>query len=143
MGQLDRLEMRERAASTAEIMEVFFLPLTELAPDSPIPSLMARLYGEPENISKPLLQREFGDVGARFLVALSRAIPDVDDETLRWRFHFVIGAMIHLLSFPQPAGPNGFEASPTNGLDQLIRFAIDGLENNDASPEPGVSKGRR
>ena len=71
--------------------------LVDVEPGSPLLLLMGRLYGEPHSVSLPLLEREFSEIGRRFTGVLSRALPDVPLDVLRWRFHFVVGAMIHLL----------------------------------------------
>ena len=129
---LDALLAREARPDVESILAVFFSPLSDPGTSSTLPRLIARLYGEPESVSKPLLEREFAATGKRFREALGAALPDVDPDELHWRFHFVIGAMIHLLSFEHPMGTE--PASKDEGLAQLLHFAVAGIENGASKP---------
>ena len=89
--------------------------------------MIARLYGEPESVSQPLIEREFGETTRRFLVALGTALPDVDPDELAWRFYFMIGAMIHTLSFRGPPSLEPSSYSSADGLARLLAFSVAGL----------------
>lgn len=125
LTNLDQLELKENYLVPA-IIDAFFDPLVDEKVDPAFSRLFARLHGEPATISRPLLEKEFGIVGARYLAALSKALPTVDAEELRWRMHLMIGSMIHLLNFPSP-----LRTEPTNsrqeGIEKLKSFAIAGL----------------
>lgn len=127
---LDALQARTPQPSAREILTVFLAPLAADGVPPALPRLFARLYGEPPSLSKPLIEREFTPTAGRFLAALAGALPRLDADELRWRFHFVIGAMIHLFAFERP--PDfGREAAalPRGGaLGALVEFAIAGLE---------------
>ena len=125
---LDALEARDEAPSVREIVEAFLEPLSSVAPDSATPRLVGRLFGEPHSVSLPLIEREFSEVAARFLAALGAALPDVPPATLGWRFHFVIGSMIHLLAFEKPPIQFGADVGHADGVAQLIDFAVSGLD---------------
>ena len=75
----------------------------------------------------PLLEREFGLIGRRFVEALAKSLPDADIDELRWRFHFVIGAMTQLLNFDRsttmPANARGRRI----GTSELLAFAVAGI----------------
>lgn len=134
MGLLDRLEARGRQPDVNEILQVFFAPLVDSEIHSPMPRLIARLYGEPESIAKPLIEREFAETVNRFIAALQAALPGVDPDAVVWRFHFVIGSMIHLLAFEAPAGVT-IERPPTAVvLGHLREFAVAGLRDGFAEP---------
>jgi AcrR family transcriptional regulator len=124
---LDQLEARGRAASVEEIMALFFSPLSDDEIRRTVPPLMARLYGEPESISKPLIEREFGTVGRRFVAALAKAIPNAKLDDLRWRFHFVVGAMIHMLNFQHPLAMPQNARARREGMSELMKFAVAGI----------------
>ncbi len=113
-----------------ELMRAFLEPLVGVDPESPMPRLIGRLYGEPDSVARPLLEREFSEVVARFFAALRQALPDQPPEVVRWRFYFVVGAMIHLLAFDKPPVPVETPINPADGMAQLIEFAVNGLAPN-------------
>ncbi len=115
--------------SVRDILRVVLAPLASAEAPSTLPRLMARLYGEPDSLSRPLIEREFTPTARRFLAALGDALPHVAADELRWRFHFVIGAMIHLFAFDRPPDFGGAPAArPDRGVGDLIEFAVAGLE---------------
>ena len=75
-----------------------------------VPALIGRIYAEPESLTKPILEQEFGEVAARYQLAIAEVFPDVPADELRWRFHFMIGSMIHLLQFNAPLGTESSQA---------------------------------
>ena len=138
------LEARTESPTAREILNAYLRPLASLDPDSPLPRLIARLYGEPHSISDPIVRQEFGETAGLFLKAVIRAFPDVPEDIMTWRFHFVIGSMIHLLSFDSPPIVVSAEPEPLEGLESLIDFAVSGLEaptrRGSESSAPGEPK---
>ena len=137
LKRLERLEARVGAEtpSVEEILEAYLAPVLTTWQDQPsVPRLVGRLYGEPHSLVHPLLEREFGDLGRRFLATLIRAIPSVDPEELSWRFHFTIGAMVHMVTLEAPVdllpGVTRAAESPARLLDRLVRFAAAGLRGD-------------
>ncbi len=110
-----------------DILQAFFSPLVDGLRSPCIPALLGRIYGEPASFSKPILQEEFQPVTAAFMEALSRALPEVPAEELRWRFHFMIGSMTHLLRFHAPFGRDSSLESFIEGMPRLIEFVEKGL----------------
>ena len=132
---LDQLEARVGAGATSveEILEALLAPvLLQVSQDgSGVPRLIGRLYGEPPSIVQPIIEREFGVLGRRFLAALSEALPEIPPDELSRRFQFIIGAMIHAVSFEAPTfllpeAPSTSESPPLL-LERLVRFAATGL----------------
>lgn len=146
LAGLDELEARSTPATVEQIIALFFEPLTDKSLRTGLPQLMARIYAEPESISKPLLEREFGVIGRRFVAALAKALPDTSSDQLRWRFHFVVGAMIQLLNFERPMGMLPGEHSENDGLSELLQFASAGIrqggERSQATPRLDSNKRR-
>ena len=100
-----------------------------------MPQLVARLFGEPKTLSNPLLERAFGSTSERFLRALARALPEFDEETLRWRFHFAVGAMVHQLNFNEPMPAVSRRSIQTDAEEKsrrLIAFMAAGLRGGPA-----------
>jgi hypothetical protein len=78
-------------------------------------------------MSKPLLERMLGPTNERFIEALGKALPSLGSDELRWRFHFVIGSMIHLLNFDRPLLMPASSRARRGGLERLIPFAAAGI----------------
>ena len=126
-ANLNRLEALAATPTVNEVIRGYLGPLCDVAPDSPLPSLIARLYGEPDSIQQPFVIQEFSATAERFLKLLRKALPKVPTDVVQWRFHFVIGSMIFLLSHERPPILFGPEESATGGLEQLIEFATTAL----------------
>lgn len=124
LGLLADLEAREPTPGVRAVLGAFFSPLRGSGAPAVVPRLMGRLLSEPEGISRPLIEREFGEAFERFTAALARALPGIGSQEIRWRFHFAIGAMIHQLATgAPPATPVSSDA-----IERLIEFAIAGIE---------------
>ncbi len=130
MAGLDALLAREPRPSVREILAVFLAPLADESTPTTLPRLMARLYGEPHSLSRPLIEAEFTPTARRFLAVMREALPELAPDELRWRFHFVIGAMIHLFAFDRPPDFGGTAPAPRpdRGVEDLLGFAVAGLE---------------
>lgn len=124
---LDQLERSSSALTVEPILAAFFKPLTEGDVSISVSKLIGRIYGEPAATTKPLLEREFGIVAGRFTRALARALPELDETELRWRFHFMIGGMIQVLSFGVPLGMEEFTDMHQEGIKKLQSFAAAGF----------------
>ena len=96
---------------------------------SVLPKLIARIFSEPETMTKNLLQAKFGTTVEQFVAALQPLLPQVSDSQLRWRFHFLIGAMIHHLNFDRPLGSDITGPPPQGGFAELLSFASAGLSH--------------
>ena len=60
--------------------------------------LRAVLRHEQETLAGDLIARHFNDVSRRFAAALRDALPQLSDEELFWRFHFLLGAQYSALA---------------------------------------------
>jgi AcrR family transcriptional regulator len=90
-----------------KVLESFFLPTAEVAGRNPgFVRLMGRMLME--GMMPRIVERHFQVTGLRFVAALRRAIPELPQEELMWRVHFMVGAMAHAMCmapiFPQLAG---------------------------------------
>jgi hypothetical protein len=91
--------------------------------------MMGRIFGEPQALIRPMLEQEFKPTTERFIKALQPLLPDLDQETLQWRFHFVIGAMIHLLANSTPLGlTQADRKTQTQAFQRLQKFVVAGLQ---------------
>ena len=92
-------------------------------------ALIARAYAQPTEHIDALIRRQFEPVGARFLQALNRTLPDLQAEEVQWRVRWcVVGVIIAMFSFAdRPDGPidvDDFEPA----LERTVDFVTAGLE---------------
>jgi AcrR family transcriptional regulator len=90
-----------------KVLEAFLIPTAEVASRSPeFVRLMGRMLAE--GMMPRIVERHFQSTGTRFVAALRRAVPELPQEELMWRVHFMVGAMAHTMCrvpiFPQTTG---------------------------------------
>lgn len=125
---INDLEESERQLTARSVLECFFAPLAAaMEKNHQVPALIGRIYAEPESLTKPIMEQEFGEVAARYQLAIAGVFPDVPADELRWRFHFMIGSMIHLLQFNAPMGTESSLSTFISGIDRMIDYAEAGL----------------
>ena len=125
---LKELKLSKRKLTLRLILEAFFTPLAAAVNKKhQVPALIGRIYAEPESLTKPILEQEFGEVAAGYQLAIAEVFPDVPADELRWRFHFMIGSMIHLLQFNAPLGTESSQATFISGIERMIDYAEAGL----------------
>ena len=128
LKSLDDLEVEERKLSTRELVEAFLAPLARTDLPEHLPAVIARINSEPQAGLRDILQSEFTEVAARYHAALSQAIPYISDEDIRWRFHFLVGSMLHLVGLLKPFGVEESNTSRKEKFEKLVIFAVAGLE---------------
>jgi AcrR family transcriptional regulator len=126
-ARLARLERVEVLAGNdrpdvEKVLEAFLLPTAEAASRSPeFVRLMGRMHAE--GLMPRIAERHFQATGRRFVSALRRALPELPQEELMWRVHFMVGAMAHTMCRPPmfPLAPEGAaDLEPRMRL--LVRF---------------------
>ena len=131
-ARIARLERAEAEAGSGppdleKVLESFFLPTAEIAGRNPG---FVRLMGQmlAEGMMPRIVERHFQATGLRFVAALRRAVPELPQEELMWRVHFMIGAMAHTMCrapiFPQMAG-DATDMEPR--LKRLVTFLSAGF----------------
>jgi len=103
-------EAGDSAPDLEKVLDSFFAPTAEVAARNPqFVRLMGRIYAE--GLMPQIVQKHFQPAAGRFLAALRRAVPDLPQEELMWRVHFMVGAMAHTLCgapvFPVVGDPMG------------------------------------
>jgi AcrR family transcriptional regulator len=89
-------EAGDGAPDVEKVLASFFLPTADVADKNPqFVRLMGRVYAE--GLLSQVVQRHFLPTTGRFLAALRRAVPDLPQEELMWRVHFMVGAMAHTM----------------------------------------------
>lgn len=124
---LKALEDSGRQLTLSELLEALFMPLARAGGNKNLLQVMGRIYSEPESLTQPIMENEFSEIVRRFTQALATVLPDIDQETLRWRFHFMVGSMIHLMKFQAPLGKTPSPEQLKRGVQLLIEYSAAGL----------------
>ncbi len=101
---LDQVEASPTEARSVEcILGAFVGPAFRLyhtdGGDGPrLMRLFGRILAEPGAELQELFLAQFKLIAGRFITAFKRALPELPDEELFWRMHFVIGAMAHTMA---------------------------------------------
>ncbi|HMB54533.1 MAG TPA: TetR/AcrR family transcriptional regulator [Thermoanaerobaculia bacterium] len=99
--RLRRLDACEAAAdppAVPAVVAAFVAPVVEKMQsreERGFARLVGRVFWEPDDGTRRLLLAEFRHVLERFAAALARALPGLPPSELHWRFHFMVGAMVH------------------------------------------------
>lgn len=123
------VQVGKRKLTVRLVLECFFEPLRHVDPG--IPALVGRMHGEPASLTRPILEEAFLEVAGAFHGALRQVLPELSHEELRWRFHFMIGSMIHLLQMHAPLGSESTHDTFTSGVPRLINFVQAGMAHTD------------
>ncbi len=126
------------------ILNAFFAPALSLYAQKDedgksIMSLMGRLYTEPRaDELKKMFFSQLREVLQRFIPALKRALPELEQSEIIWRFFFVVGSMAHLMSAGDVLSfaSNGLCTVEDNetSLQHLIAFSAAGLRAPPTEP---------
>lgn len=151
-ARLERLDGVEREAGEGapeleRVIEAFVRPPLEASIGSGELGarrmrLVGRVHAEREHISRQLFVRQFEDVFRRFHAALGRCLPELDPETIAWRMHFMIGAMVHVVltagdpSVRQVLGPDGDGLEPDALARRLVPFLAAGMRAGEKGTAP-------
>jgi len=125
---LDKLESGDSSPTTREIVDAFLNPLTNSDLPPHLPALISRISSEPQPALKSIIQNEFAETAMRFQSALVKANPQVSPDDIMWRFHFLVGGMLQLVSLLNPLGVQKANVSPVERMGKLAKFAVAGLE---------------
>lgn len=136
---LDALEQdQEEPPDVTSLLRAFLEPpLEQIRSLGEAGTLFVRLAGrahsEPNPQVRELFLRLFQKVVARYGAAFRRALPGIDGDTLHWKFHFLIGAMAHVLSWGQHkdcarlVARDPINEDPEIVLEALIAFCAAGM----------------
>lgn len=99
---LDRLEARGGSVSLEEALRAFLEPVlgaVESCDDlATFGRLVGRMYVDPSGTFAHIFQQEFAEVKVRFTAAFRRVLPDLPEQEMYWRFHFLIAVLAHTMA---------------------------------------------
>jgi AcrR family transcriptional regulator len=138
-----------------EVVEAFLGPAvrTHFDPTSRdflSPRLMSRAITEANVEIHEIFKKFFGEVFMRYSAALERAIPHVTAVDIRWRMHFMIGALAFAIAIPGFGSGAGGEGrhpgsreklGPTDDAELVLRRLVDYVTAGMCAPsgEAGTS----
>lgn len=105
IAQLDELEAKAGGSSLAieQIIEAIVAPALlvgkePLARGAVFLRLLGRAFAEPAESLRDILPGQYRQVVIRFKQALMRALPDMPDQELTWRMHFMFGTLSYAMA---------------------------------------------
>lgn len=105
IAHLDQLEAaaRGRPLTVEQIIEAIVTPALQvnrdpLAGGAVFLRLLGRAFSEPADTMREILPAQYRQVVVRFKQALVRALPEVPDQELTWRMHFMFGALSYTMA---------------------------------------------
>lgn len=105
IAHLDQLEAvaRGRPLTIEQIIEAIVTPALQvnrdpLAGGAVFLRLLGRAFSEPADTMREILPAQYRQVVVRFKQALVRALPEVPDQELTWRMHFMFGALSYTMA---------------------------------------------
>lgn len=91
--------------------------------------IVARINADPSSPLHAVFVRQFDEIRTRYLAALGRALPQLDEDEVERRFHYTLAAMIHTFCWSKHIGP--LSAAPRDQREQvfasLVAFAAAGM----------------
>ena len=143
LARLDALEAEAggRPLELETILETFLRPVFEEHASSVdgiarFRQVAARIYSDPPDVVAAMKRELFGPILARFVGALTAALPEKSREELELGFQLTVGVMVHVISGHLVMTPSseddGCECwtsrlSDESVLQQLITYAAAGL----------------
>lgn len=137
LAMLDRLEAEagRQPVPVEKILDALLGPALAMAGRNPeFPRFMGRLYAE--GLMAGIAKKHFMPIFARFTAALRRTLPDLPEDELLWRIHFLTGAMAHTLCGPPEMRPQNGCESPPLVAKRLVVFLSGGFKAPVSQAEP-------
>jgi AcrR family transcriptional regulator len=137
----ERLEMLEQVEAAAGsdppslegILEAFIAPDLRLIRDLGergviIARFLGRSYTEPAEMVQALSREHYEDLGQRFMEAFARALPEVPQSELYFRFKLVLGVLTYFLADNDLTAGYAEDLSDVEGtVGRLVAFLAAGL----------------
>lgn len=90
--------------------------------------MRARFSHENDPAMRTILRRHFREPGQRFIAAVRQILPNLSERDVQWRFHILVGTLIHLMAHPGrvqavdgDTGPNLYNP---DDMEEALRFVL-------------------
>lgn len=145
---LDRVEAENADPAVEHVVRAFVQPTLEMVQRErgghAFARFVCRTFSEPDEDLRDIVLDQFRETATRFTTAFARALPGLPREELFWRFHFMVGSMVHTagLGFLAHHLSGGLcNPADLDGLTtRLVGFLSGGLQA-EATALPGGSEG--
>lgn len=134
---LDALMTREGAPPTIhEVLAAYLKPQFDLKRSGPgglaFMRMQARLHNEPEELAFRLRREVYDPSTKRYIAALEALLPHINPADLNWRFAFLVGTYLYMLSGVDrlhDMSGGRYESDDMNELvAQLTHFLASGIQ---------------
>jgi AcrR family transcriptional regulator len=132
----------DRSARLRSILRAFVGPVLQMRFDRKrgnpeFIQLLGRTFAESPGQPKAELLAEFEQVLSRFISAFSETVPELESETLAWRFHFTVGSMAYTAAVGRPLQElfQSGDVDYSHQVDRIIEHLVDFLETSWIRPE--------
>jgi len=147
LARLDAARQRwgGKAVPVEELIDAFVRPLVTRVKKSELSErlfykLCGRVFSEHIDSLPAEVEAQFAPVLNRFYKAFANSLPELEKEELIWRFHFMVGGMIYLMSHQDmlqrmthgDSGTPSMEAS----IGRFIRFSSAGFREGVTAMDP-------
>ena len=109
--------------------------------------LFGRINVEQPEFLRAFLREQFGDVARRFVGVLRQVTTGLDEATIWWRLHFMVGGMAHTLQNAEliaSVSSGGCDATNTDAIvEQLVAYCTAGFAPPAASSAQPPKRGVR
>jgi Tetracyclin repressor-like, C-terminal domain len=91
-----------------------------------------------------LIREQYEELGQRFMEVAARALPDVPQAELYWRFKLVVGVLTYILADTDRTGRYAEDLSDVDGtVRRLVAFLAPGLRAPVPEPQPAEAATER
>jgi AcrR family transcriptional regulator len=127
LALLDQAEKKAAPNSVPveKVLETFLVPSLEVNKGPAFVKLMGRLHAD--GVATEIFLKHFEPMITRFRTAFRRALPELSEEELDWRSHFMVGAMAHMLTGKPVLRPAASSDDPRLVVQYLIAFLSGGF----------------
>ncbi len=149
LERLDALEARVAAAreplTVEAVVAAYVGPALSLSKDpsrggAMFVRLFSRVLVENHRQLRETVSRQYGDLAARYMRALGRAVPGLSEEELEWRMHLGFSVVFHSFAgndILKVFGPSAVSArDPEQIVRHVVPFIVAGLRSPPAGESP-------
>jgi AcrR family transcriptional regulator len=135
---LDNLESgSSQPCNLKQVLDAFISPALTMSNDNHqggqrFMKVLARAYAEKSEYLHTLLSNRYAEVIKRFAIAISRTCPQLEEKTIFWRFHFIMGSLVYVMAdFGASSRAEGLTDAEYFNIccKELIDFALCSLKN--------------